>query len=138
MNAFRPTFRPTIAAVLLLLAGASALAADKPTRAEKSEARLAELLKGRTAGTPVTCIPSFQADELEVLDGVAMVYGKGETLYVARPKDPKSLRWDDVIVINRVGGQLCNTDIVRTVDRMSGFTTGVVFLDKFVPYKKQN
>lgn len=132
------TYRPLIAAALLLVAGATALAADKPGRAEKNEARLAKLLEGRTAGTPVNCIPAFQADELEVLDGVAMVYGRGETLYVARPKDPKSLRWDDVIVVNRVGGQLCNTDIVRTVDRMSGFTTGVVFLDKFVPYKKQD
>jgi hypothetical protein len=73
-----------------------------------------------------------------VIDGVAMVYGRGETLYVARPTQPKSLRWDDVIVINRFGGQLCHNDIIRTVDRMSGFTTGALFLEKFVPYKKQN
>lgn len=132
------TVRPLIAAGVLLFAGATALAADKPTRAEKNEARLAELIKGRTPGTPVSCISSFQAQKLEVIDGVALVYGSGETIYVARPKDPKSLRWTDVVVIDRFGDQVCNTDIVRTVDRMSGFTTGALFLDQFVPYKKQN
>jgi hypothetical protein len=132
------TVTPLIAAAVLLVAGATAVAADSPSRAEKNQARLTELLKGRTAGTPVSCIPAFQANNLEVIEGVAMVYGRGETLYVARPSNPQAMRWDDVVVINRSGGQLCHTDIIRTVDRMSGFTTGVLFLDKFVPYKKQN
>jgi hypothetical protein len=132
------TVTKLIAAAVLLIAGATAPAADKPSRAEKNEARLAELLKDRTAGKPVSCIPAFEADKLEVIEGVAMVYGRGKTLYVARPSNPQSMRWDDVVVINRTGGQLCHTDIIRTVDRMSGFTTGVLFLDKFVPYKKQN
>jgi hypothetical protein len=132
------TVTQLIAVAVLLVAGAATLAADKPGRAEKNEARLTELLKGRTAGTPVSCIPAFQADQFEVIEGVAMVYGRGQTLYVARPSNPQSMRWDDVVVIKRSGGQLCHTDIIRTVDRMSGFTTGVLFLDKFVPYKKQD
>ena len=129
--------KPLIAAVLLASA-TTALAADKPSRAEKNEARLAKLLEGRTAGEPVTCIPSFQADKLEVIEGIAMVYGWGDTLYVAKPTKTQMLRRDDVIVINRFGNQLCHTDIIRTVDRMSGFTTGALFLEKFVPYKKQD
>ena len=131
------TLRPLIVAAVALVAGATALAADKPSRAEKSEARLAALLKGRAAGTPLSCLPGFQSDQLEVIEGVALVYGRGDTIYVARPSNPQSVRWDDVVVINRSGGQLCSTDIIHTVDRVSGFTTGVVFLDKFVPYKKQ-
>ncbi|MEP7311905.1 MAG: hypothetical protein ABI859_04945 [Pseudomonadota bacterium] len=132
------TPKSVIAAVVLLIAGATALAADKPGRAEKNEARLAALLKGRAAGTPVNCIPGFQSDELEIIEGVALVYGRGDTIYVARPTPPRSLGWNDVVVINRFGGQLCNTDIARTIDRSNGFTTGVLFVDKFVPYKKQD
>ena len=128
---------PLIAATLLLSACAIPQATDKPSTADKNEARLAKLLEGRTAGPPVSCIPSFQTDKLEVIEGVAMVYGWGDTLYVARPSNPRMLRRDDVIVINRLGGQLCHTDIIRTVDRTSGFTTGAVFLAQFVPYKKQ-
>lgn len=132
------TPRLIIAAAALVIAGAAAQASDKPTRSEKGEARLAEMLKGRVAGEPVGCIPAFNSSQLQVIEGVALVYGSGTTIYVARPTQPGMMRWDDVLVINRVGGQMCNTDIIRTVDRMSGFNTGVVFLSKFVPYKKQD
>lgn len=128
--------RLMIAAAVLVFAAAAAYPADKPTRVQKSEARLAELLKGRTAGEPVSCIPEFQSSRVEVLEGVAMVYGLGKVVYVAKPEPPDSMQWDDIIVVKRNAGMLCNTDIVRTVDRMSGFTTGVVFLSKFVPYTK--
>jgi hypothetical protein len=130
------TSRMLIAAAVLMSAGAAAHSADKPTRTEKNEARLAEMLKGRTAGEPVTCIPEFKSNQVEVLEGVALVYGVGKTLYVAKPDHMDSMQWDDIMVVKRTGGQLCNTDIVRTIDRNSGFTTGVVFLSKFVPYRK--
>ena len=95
------------------------------------------MLKGRTAGTPLTCIAAILSNKLEVIEGVALVYNSGDTLYVARPANPDSLRWDNIVVTHRVGGRLRQTDIIRTVDRMSGFTTGVVFLEHFVPYRKQ-
>jgi hypothetical protein len=128
------TSRLIIVAAMLALAGAAARSADKT---EKNEARLAQMLEGRTAGEPVSCIPLMKSNRLEVIEGVAMVYDLGDTLYVARPTDPKMLRRDDIIVIDRFGSQLCHTDVVRTVDRSGGYFTGVVFLDKFVPYKKQ-
>lgn len=134
-------FRSMIAAAALLATAVAATAADKadkPTRAEKNQAQFEKLIEGRVAGEPVSCIPAFQAKDLQVIEGVALVYGRGDTIYVARPTHPDSLRWDDIIVINRVGGQLCHTDIIRTVDRMSGFTTGALFIDRFVPYKKQD
>jgi hypothetical protein len=129
--------RVMIAAAVFALTGATAHSADKPTRAEKNEARLAEMLKGRKAGEPVSCIPEFQSSRMEVIEGVAMVYGMGKTIYVAKPDRPESWQWGDIMVVKRTGGQLCNTDIIHTVDRMSGFTTGVVFMSKFVPYTKQ-
>jgi hypothetical protein len=132
------TSRLIIATAMLALSGAAAHAEEKLDRTQENEARLAKMLEGRTPGEPVKCIPAFQADRLQVFEGVAMVYGTGNTLYVARPAQPESLRWDDIVVVNRYGGQLCHDDVVRTVDRMSGFTTGVVFLSKFVPYTKQD
>ena len=57
---------------------------------------------------------------------------------VARPTQPDTLRRDDIIVIDRFGGQLCHNDVVRTVDRNGGYFTGVVFLEKFVPYRKHH
>jgi hypothetical protein len=131
------TSRLIIAAAMLALAGAAAHSADKTEKTEKNEARLAKLIEGRTPGEPVTCIPLFKSNLLEVIDGVALVYDVGDTVYVARPVDPKTLGRDDIVVIERFGGQLCYNDIIRTVDRAGGYLTGVVFLNKFVPYKKQ-
>ncbi|HMA12468.1 MAG TPA: hypothetical protein VKO83_11310 [Steroidobacteraceae bacterium] len=130
------TSRLLIAAAVLVFAGAAAQAADKSEKLAKNEAKLAEMLKGRTAGEPVSCIPEFHSSRVQVIEGVALVYGVGKTLYVAKPDHPESMQWDDIMVVKRFGGQLCNTDIIRTVDRMSGFTTGVVFMGKFVPYRK--
>ena len=131
------TSRLIIATAVLALTGAAAHSADKPTKAERNEAKLAQRLEGRTAGEPVSCIPVFKSNKLEVIEGVGLVYDSGDTLYVARPTDTNMLDRDDIVVIDRFGGELCNTDVIRTIDRNGGFMTGVVFLKKFVPYKKQ-
>ena len=134
--------RIVFASAVLALGAAAAHAADqapKPDKfVEKNEARLAERLKGRVAGEPVSCIPLIRSNRLEVIEGVALVYDDGNTLYVARPTDSDMLRRDDVMVIERTSSQLCNTDVVRTIDRSGGYMTGVIFLKQFVPYKKQN
>jgi hypothetical protein len=130
------TSKLIVASVVLALTGAVSHSADKPTRNEKNEAKLEKMLEGRTAGEPVSCIPLMQSNRLEVIEGVAVVYNSGDTIYVSRPADPSTLNRDDIMVINRFGSQFCDTDIIRTVDRNGGYMTGVVFLKKFVPYKK--
>ena len=123
------------AALLTTAVGASAATSDAYA---KGEARLAKLIDGRDAGKPVGCIPSIlDSSRMQVIEGTAVVYDAGSTLYVARPEDPKSLDSDNILVINRFGSQLCKQDVIRTVDRYSGFTTGVVFLGDFTPYKKR-
>ncbi len=118
------------------LAAGSAAGAATDTATAKGEAKLAKLLDGRVAGAPVSCISATIGDHLQVIDQTAVVYDGGSTVYVARPADPKSLDADDVLIIDRFGSQLCKQDVIRTVDRNSGFMTGVVFLGDFVPYKK--
>lgn len=106
------------------------------TAPSKGEARLAKMLEGRTAGEPKSCISARLDSKLQVIDETAIVYDAGSTIYVARPENPRSLDANDILVIKRFGSQLCKQDIIHTVDRMSGFMTGVVFLGDFVPYTK--
>ncbi|WP_338243791.1 hypothetical protein [Aurantiacibacter hainanensis] len=101
----------------------------------EGEARLAEMLEGKTPGEPQSCIPATLGDRLQVIDETAVVYDAGETVYVARPENPRSLDSRDVLVVERTGGQLCKQDVVRTVDQTLGFTTGIVFLGDFVPWR---
>lgn len=137
------TSRLIIAAAVLALAGATVHSADqaekKPSkRVQQNEARLARMIEGRTAGEPVSCIPVLKPQQFEIIEGVALVYDSGDILYVARPTDPEVLRRDDVVIVDRHTSQLCDSDVVRTVDRNNGFVTGVVFFSKFTPYRKQD
>ena len=127
-------------ALALILAGAAialtGAAASAETRAEKAEADLAKMLEGRTPGEPVKCITAFHSNNIRVIDHVGIVYEAGDTIYVARATHPHHLDHWDVPVIERFGGQLCSNDIMRTVDRSSGHITGPLFLEDFVPYKR--
>ena len=126
-------FGAILAGLALALQPAMASAA---TPAEKGEAQLAKMLEGRTAGEPVSCISAMRNNRLTVIDYVGLVYDAGDTIYVARAENPSALSRNDVVVIERFGSQLCKQDIIRTVDRYQHYTTGAVFLQDFVPYKK--
>ena len=117
----------------LALAGAAAQAGTD------YEAKLAELLEGRVAGAPVDCIPhdSHGAGSLTIVDRTAVIYRRGDTIYVNRTANPKNLDWNDVLVVERFSGsRLCRQDRIFTHDRGGFGRTGVVFLERFVPYKK--
>ena len=125
-----------------LLAGAAlaltGTAASAATTAEKGEARQARMLEGRTAGEPVGCITTLRSSKLQVIDEVGLVYDAGETIYVARPTDPRMLRRTDALVMERFSpSRLCVDEPIRTVDRHGGYFTGVVFLQDFVPYTRE-
>jgi hypothetical protein len=121
-----------IAIGALALSGGAVIAKEKKT----GEQELAELLEGRVAGEPMRCIPTMRSNNsMSIIDGTAIVYKDGRTIYVNRTANPETLDWNDVLVINRFSGsELCKLDRVTTVDRGGGFFSGVVFLDDFVPY----
>jgi len=129
--------KPFIAASLLALS-AGAMAADKAAdRAAAGEAKLAKALEGRVAGKPVTCIPLRNIDSSQIIDGTAILYKVGGTIYVNRPRiGAESLRWDPVLVTDTHSSQLCSIDTVKLLDRTSHFYQGFVGLGEFVPYSK--
>ncbi len=130
-----------IAAVALALGTTGAAVAQNDSgeaaAPSRGEAQLAKMLEGRVAGKPQSCISAQISNRLQIIDRTAVVYDGGGTVYVARPRDPRSLDTNDILVINRFGSELCKQDVIRTVDRTSGFMTGVVFLDDFVPYSRR-
>jgi len=127
----------TILSGSLLALIATAAAASGSGHNEAGEARLARMLKGRTAGAPVSCINTMRSNKMEVIDGVAVVYDDGKTIYVARPTDPRMLGRNDALVLDRFSpSRLCVQESMKTIDRSDGFHTGVVFLKDFVPYTK--
>ena len=98
--------------------------------------QLDKLVEGRVAGEPVSCIPNFETRNMQVLDKTAIVYGWGNTIWVNVPKNAKDLDDDEILVTRTSGSQLCDLDIVHTLDRGSQMPSGFISLGKFVPYKR--
>ena len=119
---------------LLAFAGA----ADARPRIS-GEVELARLLQGRVASAPVECINTLSSSsDMRVIDGTALVFGRGGTIYVNRTQHPASVDEDDILVIRKFGSgsQLCRTDLITTLDRGSQIYSGNVFLTKFIPYRR--
>jgi hypothetical protein len=125
-----------ILASLILAAAVSAVpasAADQKTPQEK----LDRLLTGRVAGKPTSCISLATATSSEVIDGKAIVYRVGGTLYVNEPRSgADTLNSDDVLVTETYGSNLCSIDTVKLFDRTTRIPHGFVILGDFVPYKR--
>jgi hypothetical protein len=124
-----------LAAVVAIAAMAGA--ADARPR-QSGEARLAKLLEGRVAGQPASSIRTWPSSAMTIIDGTAIVFGRGDTIYVNRTEYPDTIDDTDALVIRKFGStsQLCKTDVVTTVDSRSHFYTGNVMLADFVPYRR--
>lgn len=129
----------TMRKIAIAIATGAALLAAPTLQAKPKltpQQQLDKLLAGRVAGKPVHCIPDFDAREMQVLDKTAIVYGRGNTIWVNIPRNVADLDDDEIQVIRSNGSQLCDLDIVRTLDRGGHFPTGFISLGEFVPYRK--
>ncbi len=125
--------------IAIALASAAALLAGPALSAKErltGEQQLAKMLEGRVAGEPVSCIPLHRTSSSRIIDGTAIVYDSGRTIYVNRPRHPESLDSDDVMVTRLHTSQLCRLDTVRMHDRNGLWYSGFVGLEDFVPYTR--
>lgn len=120
------------AALALALGAGTSSARERPT----GEQELARLLEGRVAGEAQSCVDTFRNRDTKIVDGTAVVVGRGKTIWVNVPQNAADLDDDDLIVTRQFGTRWCRTDIVHTADRYAGFQTGAIFLGDFVPYTR--
>lgn len=118
------------AAIAAIPAAASAKARLAP------EDQLAKLLEGRIAGAPQDCLPLSAVAGSRVIDGTAIVYDAGSTLWVNRPDSGASLLHRDYMLVNRTSGrQLCSGDASKLRGQTNLIDRGSVSLGAFVPYR---
>jgi hypothetical protein len=124
--------------ILTLAVGAIAISAI-PAQAgprQSPEQELQEELRGRVAGEPVDCVNLRNVRNTRIIDGTAIVFDAGGTIYVNRPRGgANSLKSWDTQVVRPFGSRLCSVDPVNMFDQ-SGFMRGIVFLGEFVPYRR--
>ena len=125
---------PLMFASAALLVASPALAASHAT--DRGEAKLAKILENRVAGKPVSCLYLRNVRSSQIMDGTAIVYESGGTLYVNRPDGAASLDDDDILMTRTSTSQLCRLDSVNLFSRAGRYERGFVTLGNFVPYTK--
>ena len=109
------------------------------TRSPRAQKELADALAGRVAGKPVTCLPSYRADNMQIIDDWTILFKDGRTVYVQNPRGgcPGIGSRRNVLVTRLFGtNQLCSGDISRLFDPTSGINGGACVFSEFVPYTK--
>lgn len=125
--------------LLPLAALAATLAVPAQAARLSPDAQLADLLKGRVAEAPVSCITPMMNSSQQIVSGRAIVWRVGSKLYVNVPRGrADTLRDDDVLITQQWGSQLCRNDQVRLLNPMSRIPGGILLLGDFVPYVKND
>jgi hypothetical protein len=127
----------------ILLVGAALVASCAPApvgHTPRAAQQLASALAGRTPGQPVNCIPTFRANEMQVIDDETILFRDGSTIYLQKTKGscPGLASGANTLVTRSRGiNQLCSGDIQRLVNLPSGVGAGACVFGPFVPYTRR-
>ena len=129
----------TLAAAGALLAGSCTAVPEQRAPSPKAQRELADALAGRTPGPPVRCIPSYRADQMQVIDDYTILFRDGRTVYLQKPRGGCfGLATGGRTLVTRKFGttDTCDGDINRLVDLNSGIGGGSCVFGPFVPYTR--
>lgn len=128
--------------IALILAGAGLAACTTapapPTRSAQSQGLYEQLLAGKTAGAPVSCLPPFQANDMRAIDDQTAIFRvSGNKLYVAHfAGSCSNLGEPGYALVTKLRGSstLCRGDISQMVQTSTGAFYGSCVVDSFIPY----
>ena len=126
---------------LAALAAASSAPADPVATAERADREameLADAVRGRTAGEPVSCVDQRDLrGNRSVGEGAIIFDGPGDLIYVNRPPAGcPDLSFDRALLTRTTTTRLCRGDIVTVFDPLNGTQYGGCGLGDFVPYSR--
>ena len=119
---------------LLTSCAGQPMVADRDPR---GEARLAQALAGKIAGQPITCLPNFRTNQMEVIDRDTILYRDGRTSYVQHTNGycyPNGPRGGYYLVTRQAGtSAICRGDIAQVHDSASRTFAGSCSFNNFIP-----
>ena len=121
------------------IVGCTTTAAQQPIRTAKAQQRYEQLLAGKVAGPPVSCLPTYHQDDMVVIDEQTVAFRQGSNrVYVNHMQGGCSnLGGSYALVTKQFGSaQLCRGDIAQVVDLTNHFTVGSCVFGDFIPYTR--
>ena len=126
---------------LLLSIGALASCSTAPqptTRSPQAQRDYERLIADKVAGAPLTCLPSYNANDMVVIDERTIAYRQGAgRVYVNHMRNAcMGLGGTTALVTHSFGPQTCNGDIAQVADLSTRMTVGSCVFGDFIPYSK--
>lgn len=130
--------------VMLLLAGAAiascSTAPPQPTRSAEGQREFQALVAGKVAGAPIKCLPSYNQNDMTVIDDQTIAYRQGSSrVYINHMENscPGLGGASTVLVTRSIGtSETCRGDIAQVVDTSSRMMVGSCAFGDFIPYAK--
>lgn len=117
--------------------GACAYTGTPEPRSPQAMKELDQLLAGKIAGPPQSCLPNYRANDMTVIDEHTVLFRDGATTWRTDiPGGCSNLgRPGYAMVTKQYGGEgLCRGQIVQVVDTSTGMTAGSCTFGDFVPF----
>jgi hypothetical protein len=127
--------------LLIGAALASCTTAPEPVqRSPGKQAQLQTLLGGKTAGPPVSCLPSYNSNDMQVIDDRTVAFRLGsQTVYLMHlsPGCHMLGTGNYALLTKEFGGMgMCRGDIAHVLDTTNHVTVGSCGIDQIVPYTR--
>lgn len=128
--------------ISLLLIGATlascAAGPEQPIRSAKGQQEYMTLVAGKTARPQLNCVPSYNANDMTVIDGRTLAFRRGTgTVYVVNLTPGCELAGGGgyALVSRQYGGMgLCRGDIQQVMDLSNRITVGSCTIGAITPY----
>lgn len=124
-----------------LLAATAALTgcatAPDPAAVARAEAEFQQLIAGKVAGAPISCLSRTRSADMIVIDDSRIAFRNGSSVYVNDFRGGQCGRLGSghyTLVTRSFGGGLCSGDIAEVMDLQTGTSVGSCALGEFIPY----
>ena len=128
----------TLAVVALATAVASCAAPQPYQPSLRTQQQLNLLLTGKVAGKPMSCLPNYNSNDMQIIDGRNVAFKLGSrTVYMMHLSPGCELLGSGgyALLTKQFGGMgMCQGDIARVFDTTSHFTVGSCAIESITPY----
>ena len=128
--------------ISLLLLGATLASCtnmpEQPIRSARGQQEFQTLVAGKTPRAQLSCLPSYNANDMTVIDGRTLAFRRGTgTVYIMSLTPGCELGGGGgyAFVSRQFGGQgLCRGDIQQVMDLTNRITVGSCTIGAIIPY----
>jgi hypothetical protein len=129
--------------LIFLMAGTAILAScstgpPAPTRTAQNQHAYEQLLAGKVAEAPISCLPHYRDDDMRVIDDYTIAYrdGSNRTYVTHMLGGCNNLAAGHYALVTKKYGtaDTCRGDIAEVVDVLNRMTVGSCVFGDFTPY----